>query len=83
MVLKLSPSVVFEVLSEFGSTAAELLDAGKSIFVHEIGVIKPVMLKGREFVNPKTGIRTLSPNRKGVRLDTSTTLRRRFGRLKK
>lgn len=82
MALKVSASLVFEVLSEFGSTAAELLDVGKSILVHEVGVLKPVLLKEREYVNPRTGKRIVSPNRKGVRLETSTTLRRRFGRLK-
>ena len=83
MPLNLSAALVFEVLSEFGSTAAELLDAGKSIFIHEVGVIKPVTLKGRKYINPKTGLHGEIADRKGIRLITSTTIRRRFGRIKK
>jgi len=80
LAVKVSKAEVFEVLKSLGDVVSEHLDQGESVVLHNVGIIKPTMLKGREYPNPRGGEPQVKPDRKGIRIDIALPLKRRFGR---
>lgn len=78
--VKVSEGVVFEVLKKHGEISAELLEAGTPIMLPEVGVVKPITIKGRVYPNPRGGEPKQVGDRKGIRIDLVKALKQRFGR---
>lgn len=75
-----SKAAVFEVLKALGEVVSDHLERGDSVVLHNVGIIKPTLLKGREYPNPRGGEPQMKPDRRGIRIDIALPLKRRFGR---
>jgi nucleoid DNA-binding protein len=78
--VKVSEALVFEILKTYGEISVDLLNSGEAVPLHEVGIIKPTTIKGREYPNPRGGAKQFKPDRKGIRIDASLNLKRAFGR---
>jgi len=80
LAVSVSKAAVFEVLKMLGDVVSEHLEKGDSVMLHNVGVIKPTTIKGREYPNPRGGEPQVKPDRRSIRIDIALPLKRRFGR---